>query len=133
MSQRKRVPSSSSGVLGDDRERRALHDRLTQSMQALACPPSKSVWLFGNDSRFMAPSQSSMAVGDSIKLADGLKILAQYARVLDNACRHPESAVGRCLGDSAEACVGTGLEWFGGLFICCRFTPCIYYRWGNPS
>ena len=82
-------------------------------MRGLPCPPAASEW--SEVGLAQAPPEVSLAVGDAIKLADSLKILSQYARVLESACRRPDTPVGKCLSGLPEACAGTHLDWFGPL------------------
>ena len=91
-----------------------MHERLLEGMLALPCPAVPHEIAIGTG---RVPNASvGLAVGDGIKLADGLKILVQYARVLECACRKPESQIGKFLAGHSETCTGA-LAWLAGLVI----------------
>ena len=69
-----------------------------------------------------APAPPSIAVGDAIDLADGIRIFEQYAKVVSDACRAPEPGLKSFLSGTL---LPPQLEWFEPLRAPVRSNPAL--------
>ena len=91
--------------LGPDAHRR---DVVAQCLAAAAGGPKSAFRAFAFPADLVAPTRPLIAVGDSIRLADSVKVFEQSARALSRGLRDPAGPIGAFLAGAEPA---PQLQW----------------------
>ncbi len=91
--------------LGPDAIRLDLWFRIYKEVDAAPCGKTEGFAF----PKLAAPAPPSIAVGNAIDLADGIRIFVQYAKIISDSCRSCESQTGTFL---SGALLPAPLAWF---------------------